>query len=189
MADEKSDGGQHSGHRKDIVITGRSKPVENPAAQAVIECVRRVAEKGDHTHRHTDGVGSESNLGNSDQRHTARHIGGHAHSENEQNEEKSGETGDQDKRTRTHGVQQEDGADEYNRGTIAVGDGAGHRSCQHHDEIHAENGDQIGGGGRYLDDIGEIGLCVVERAVKYSLQGTTQGRYLTGGVPPVRFSM
>ena len=26
-------------------------------------------------------------------------------------------------------------------------------------------------------------------ASKYSLQGTTQGRYLTGGVPPVRFSM
>ena len=26
-------------------------------------------------------------------------------------------------------------------------------------------------------------------AVKYRLQGTTQGRYLTGGVPPVRFSM
>ena len=25
--------------------------------------------------------------------------------------------------------------------------------------------------------------------VKYSLQGTTQGRYLTGDVPPVRFSM
>ena len=25
--------------------------------------------------------------------------------------------------------------------------------------------------------------------VKYSLQGTTQGRYLRGGVPPVRFSM
>ena len=25
--------------------------------------------------------------------------------------------------------------------------------------------------------------------VKYSLQGTTQDRYLTGGVPPVRFSM
>ena len=24
---------------------------------------------------------------------------------------------------------------------------------------------------------------------KYSLQGTTQGRYLTGGAPPVRFSM
>lgn len=29
----------------------------------------------------------------------------------------------------------------------------------------------------------------VENLVKYSLQGTTQGRYLTGGVPPVRFSM
>ena len=27
------------------------------------------------------------------------------------------------------------------------------------------------------------------RVGKYSLQGTTQGRYLTGGVPPVRFSM
>ena len=30
---------------------------------------------------------------------------------------------------------------------------------------------------------------VVETVVKYSLQGTTQDRYLTGGVPPVRFSM
>ena len=29
----------------------------------------------------------------------------------------------------------------------------------------------------------------IEKVVKYSLQGTTQGRYLTGGVPPVRFSM
>ena len=29
----------------------------------------------------------------------------------------------------------------------------------------------------------------IETIVKYSLQGTTQGRYLTGGVPPVRFSM
>lgn len=28
-----------------------------------------------------------------------------------------------------------------------------------------------------------------DSSVKYSLQGTTQGRYLTGGVPPVRFSM
>ncbi len=27
------------------------------------------------------------------------------------------------------------------------------------------------------------------KEIKYSLQGTTQGRYLTGGVPPVRFSM
>ena len=30
---------------------------------------------------------------------------------------------------------------------------------------------------------------VVLQKEKYSLQGTTQGRYLTGGVPPVRFSM
>ena len=30
-------------------------------------------------------------------------------------------------------------------------------------------------------------LCYDER--KYSLQGTTQGNGLTGGVPPVRFSM
>ena len=30
---------------------------------------------------------------------------------------------------------------------------------------------------------------VVSTVRKYSLQGTTQGRYLTGGVPPVRFSM
>ena len=30
---------------------------------------------------------------------------------------------------------------------------------------------------------------IVKSDVKYSLQGTTQGRYLTGGVPPIRFSM
>ena len=30
---------------------------------------------------------------------------------------------------------------------------------------------------------------VLYSTLKYSLQGTTQGRYLTGGVPPVRFSM
>ena len=30
---------------------------------------------------------------------------------------------------------------------------------------------------------------VITHYLKYSLQGTTQGRYLTGGVPPVRFSM
>ena len=30
---------------------------------------------------------------------------------------------------------------------------------------------------------------VVFFLTKYSLQGTTQGRYLRGGVPPVRFSM
>lgn len=32
-------------------------------------------------------------------------------------------------------------------------------------------------------------IVVVTTDYKYSLQGTTQGRYLTGGVPPVRFSM
>ena len=32
-------------------------------------------------------------------------------------------------------------------------------------------------------------LIRILREAKYSLQGTTQGRYLTGGVPPVRFSM
>ena len=43
--------------------------------------------------------------------------------------------------------------------------------------------------------IGAIGLLknrmwgLVLSVIKYSLQGTTQGRYLTGGVPPVRFSM
>ena len=30
---------------------------------------------------------------------------------------------------------------------------------------------------------------VIKDELKYSLQGTTQSRYLTGGVPPVRFSM
>ena len=30
---------------------------------------------------------------------------------------------------------------------------------------------------------------VFDTIVKYSLQGTTQGNGLTGGVPPVRFSM
>ena len=32
-------------------------------------------------------------------------------------------------------------------------------------------------------------VYVTTRTRKYSLQGTTQGRYLTGGVPPIRFSM
>ena len=30
---------------------------------------------------------------------------------------------------------------------------------------------------------------VIYLGIKYSLQGTTQSRYLTGGVPPIRFSM
>ena len=32
-------------------------------------------------------------------------------------------------------------------------------------------------------------LCELLRLEKYSLQGTTQGNGLTGGLPPVRFSM
>ena len=32
-------------------------------------------------------------------------------------------------------------------------------------------------------------LAGLNRDTKYSLQGTTQGNGLTGGVPPVRFSM
>ena len=41
---------------------------------------------------------------------------------------------------------------------------------------------------RYMIPIAQPdGAFVTE--LKYSLQGTTQGRYLTGGVPPVRFSM
>ena len=35
----------------------------------------------------------------------------------------------------------------------------------------------------------KTGSVVIGKKGKYSLQGTTQGRYLTGGVPPVRFSM
>ena len=34
-----------------------------------------------------------------------------------------------------------------------------------------------------------FGSYYIFKTTKYSLQGTTQGRYLTGGVPPVRFSM
>ena len=37
--------------------------------------------------------------------------------------------------------------------------------------------------------LNQQGGTVVLSGGKYSLQGTTQGRYLTGGVPPVRFSM
>lgn len=35
----------------------------------------------------------------------------------------------------------------------------------------------------------EYEMTVVYNETKCSLQGTTQSRYLTGGVPPVRFSM
>ncbi len=37
--------------------------------------------------------------------------------------------------------------------------------------------------------VAETEMKKIETEEKYSLQGTTQGRYLTGGVPPVRFSM
>ena len=47
--------------------------------------------------------------------------------------------------------------------------------------------------GRILGQFGENTSCEIMYYIytskKYSLQGTTQGRYLTGGVPPVRFSM
>lgn len=36
---------------------------------------------------------------------------------------------------------------------------------------------------------GKFPVPVIVIEIKYSLQGTTQSRYLTGGVPPVRFSM
>ena len=41
----------------------------------------------------------------------------------------------------------------------------------------------------YKADTGNKMIDIVKFTKKYSLQGTTQGRYLTGGVPPVRFSM
>ena len=40
-----------------------------------------------------------------------------------------------------------------------------------------------------LQDFGANAMCNISTDVKYSLQGTTQGNGLTGGVPPVRFSM
>ena len=36
--------------------------------------------------------------------------------------------------------------------------------------------------------LSKLSDCIYSQ-IKYSLQGTTQSRYLTGGVPPVRFSM
>ena len=39
------------------------------------------------------------------------------------------------------------------------------------------------------EELSKCGCRVFYSEKKYSLQGTTQGRYLTGGVPPVRFSM
>ena len=42
---------------------------------------------------------------------------------------------------------------------------------------------------REIECLKDQGFDDIIMTVKYSLQGTTQGRYLTGGVPPVRFSM
>lgn len=41
----------------------------------------------------------------------------------------------------------------------------------------------------YGQDMPYLNEEIIYSLRKYSLQGTTQGRYLTGGVPPVRFSM
>ena len=47
-----------------------------------------------------------------------------------------------------------------------------------------------GGSASFTGLLLKYGFChVIFILEKYSLQGTTQGRYLTGGVPPVRFSM
>jgi len=40
-----------------------------------------------------------------------------------------------------------------------------------------------------LASVKRFSRFVLKDEEKYSLQGTTQSRYLTGGVPPVRFSM
>ena len=42
---------------------------------------------------------------------------------------------------------------------------------------------------RDANGIAKVPLIYFSFIQKYSLQGTTQSRYLTGGVPPVRFSM
>ena len=53
----------------------------------------------------------------------------------------------------------------------------------------AQYGAAIGSGYSRRDNGGNANKIVICDHAKYSLQGTTQGRYLTGGVPPVRFSM
>ena len=46
-----------------------------------------------------------------------------------------------------------------------------------------------GDDGVYISFSGGKDSTVLLHIAKYSLQGTTQGNGLTGGVPPVRFSM
>lgn len=55
----------------------------------------------------------------------------------------------------------------------------------------AEATEYFGIGSNKIYELTEKENCpfVIWIGSKYSLQGTTQGRYLTGGVPPVRFSM
>lgn len=43
--------------------------------------------------------------------------------------------------------------------------------------------------GKQVNFIVRLSTKYFKPVTKYSLQGTTHGRYLTGGVPPVRFSM
>ena len=42
---------------------------------------------------------------------------------------------------------------------------------------------------REISELYHVSRSAIFSRIKYSLQGPTQGRYLTGGVPPVRFSM
>ena len=55
------------------------------------------------------------------------------------------------------------------------------------------NGKRLGSNlyvGKVANSNGNRGkVTIIDSVGKYSLQGTTQSRYLTGGVPPVRFSM
>ena len=52
------------------------------------------------------------------------------------------------------------------------------------DTVHLDI--EISGNAAFLCQTKEMFGSIIS---KYSLQGTTQSRYLTGGVPPVRFSM
>ena len=62
--------------------------------------------------------------------------------------------------------------------------GYGHGFCENygmHTDLLAVISDWV--------EKGNAPVEIITTDGKYSLQGTTQGRYLTGGVPPVRFSM
>ena len=55
--------------------------------------------------------------------------------------------------------------------------------------VNIEKGAYFSSDTRLGNHSGIGAFSVIANTTKYSLQGTTQGRYLTGGVPPVRFSM